>query len=156
MTLSLCLAAMAMAQEEKKIKAKDVPAPVVAAAAKAFPNAKIGGWAKETEDGKVFYEAEMTEGKTKRDVLFLPDGKIDGVEEEIAVSALPAAVQSALKARYPKATISLAEKLLRGKDLQYELAIKNAPIQEESAMTSRTAPRNKLTNTDNPAMPKAA
>src|SRR4030095_3013430 len=98
--ISLCLAAIGFAQEpqEKKVNNKNIPASVIAAAGKAFPKATIKGWSKATEHGKIFYEAEMVEGQTKRDVLFLPDGKIDLVEEEIAKASIPAAVQSALKA----------------------------------------------------------
>ena len=74
--LSFCLAAWVFAQEQK-VNRKGVPAAVSASAAKAYPNARIEGWSKETEDGKTYYEAEMIEGQTKRDVIFLPDGKID-------------------------------------------------------------------------------
>ena len=130
--ISLCLAAIGFAQEpqEKKVNKKNIPASVTAAAAKAFPKATIKGWSKETEDGKTFYEAEMVEGQTKRDVLFLPDGKIDLVEEEIAKASIPAAVQSALKTRYPKAEIDLAEKLTKDGTEQYELHLKKAPKKE--------------------------
>jgi hypothetical protein len=90
----------------------------------------VKGWSKETEDGKTFYESEMIEGQTKRDVLFLPDGKIDIVEEEIAKASIPAAVRSALKARYAKAEIDLAEKLTKAGTIQYELHLKKAPKKE--------------------------
>src|ERR1700694_4381690 len=82
MALALCLITVLSAQEakEQKLKLKDVPAPVVAAAAKAYPNAKIREWAKETEDGKTEYEASMVEGSTKRDVLFAPNGDVVAVE----------------------------------------------------------------------------
>src|SRR5215510_4302214 len=135
--ITLCLAVSGLAQEptERKMNNKSIPAAVTAAAAKAFPNAKVKGWSKETEDGKTFYEAEMVEGQTKRDVLFLPDGKIDLVEEEIAKASIPAAVQSALKARYPKAEIDLAEKLTKDGTEQYELHLKKAPKKKEIVFT---------------------
>ncbi|HYR83907.1 MAG TPA: PepSY-like domain-containing protein [Terriglobia bacterium] len=126
---SLCLAAIGTAQEQG-VKSKDVPAAVAAAAKQLYPNARIVGWSKETDAGKTFYEAEMREGQTKRDVQFLPDGKIDVVEEEIAIAAVPVAVRDALKARYPKAVIGLAERLTRGSDVQYELQLKKAPKKE--------------------------
>src|SRR5262245_8305821 len=130
--IAFCLTAAGLAQEpkEKKVNNKNVPAAVIAAATKAFPNARVKGWSKETEDGKTFYEAEMIEGQTKRDVLFLPDGKIDIVEEEIANASIPAAVQSALKDRYAKAEIDLAEKLTKDGSVQYELHLKKAPKKE--------------------------
>jgi len=127
--VALCVTAAGIAQEQG-VKSKDVPAPVTAAAAKLYPNAKIVGWSKETEGGKTFYEAEMKEGQTKRDVVFMADGKIEVVEEEVATAQVPAAVQNALKARYPKAVISLAERLTRGSEVQYELQLKKAPKKE--------------------------
>jgi len=127
--LSLCIPATGRAQEQK-VNSRNVPTAVTEAAAKSYPNAKIKGWTKETEDGTTFYEAEMTEGPTKRDVIFLPDGKIDTVEEQIAIAAIPAAVQAALKAKYPKAEIDLAEKLIKGTTIQYELHLKKAPKKE--------------------------
>ncbi len=130
--ITLCFAVSGLAQEpkERKLNNKSIPAAVTAASAKAFPNARVKGWSKETEDGKTFYEAEMIEGQTKRDVLFLPDGKIDIVEEEIAKASIPAAVQSALKDRYAKAEIDLAEKLTKDGTVQYELHLKKAPKKE--------------------------
>jgi hypothetical protein len=131
MALSFCLATFVGAQDsEKKVKAKDVPAAVAAAAAKAYPNARIVEWARETEAGKIFYEAEMREGKTKRDVLFTPDGKIELVEEAVSISEVPSAVKNALKMRYPKATINEAERLTANNEVQYELHVKNAPKKE--------------------------
>src|SRR4030095_16538762 len=130
--LSLCLAAAAIAQEpkEQKVSGRNIPAAVTGGAAKAYPHTRIKGWAKETEDGKTFYEAEMVEGQTKRDVMFLEDGKIDLVEEEVAAAAVPPAVSNALKARYPRAVIDVAEKLTRDGVVQYELHLKKAPKKE--------------------------
>ncbi len=129
LALSLCLATSVTAQEHN-VKPKDVPAVVVAAAVKAFPSAKIVEWAKETEGGKTLFEASMTEGPKKRDVLLTPDGKIDAVEEIIAMSEVPTAVQNALKTKYPKAIVQTAERITRGSEVQYELALKNAPKKE--------------------------
>ncbi len=113
MAVALCVTAAGIAQEQG-VKSKDVPAPVAAAAAKLYPNAKIVGWSKETEGGKTFYEAEMKEGQTKRDVVFMADGKIEVVEEEVATAQV----------------ISLAERLTRGSEVQYELQLKKAPKKE--------------------------
>jgi uncharacterized membrane protein YkoI len=130
--IGFCLTAVGLAQEqkEKKVNNKNVPAAVISAAANVFPNAKVKGWSKETEDGKTFYEAEMIEGQTKRDVLFRPDGNIEIVEEEIVKSSIPEAVQSALKSRYPKAEVDVAEKLIKDGAVQYELHLKKAPKKE--------------------------
>src|SRR2546421_535253 len=110
--LALCLATALTAQEakEQKLKPKDVPAPVVAAAAKAYPNARIREWAKENEGSATQYEASMIDGTKKRDVLFSPDGAVVAVEEVIPTTELPKAVREAIKARYPQGVIRSAEK----------------------------------------------
>ena len=49
-------------------------------------------------------------------------------EEQIVPASLPAAVSAALKAKYPKATITKAEKLMKGTTLTYEMALKGAAV----------------------------
>src|SRR3982074_256762 len=119
MALALCLVTAVSAQEakEQKVKLKDVPAPVIAAAAKAYPNARIREWAKEIEAGKTEYEASMVEGATKRDVLFAPDGTIVAVEEIIPLAELPTAVKNTIKAAYPHGVIHTVEKITGGKEV---------------------------------------
>ncbi len=111
MALAVCLVTAVSAQEaiEQKLKLKDVPAPVVAAATKAYPNAKIREWAKENEAGKPQYEASIVEGATKPDLLFAPNGAVVAVEEVISQAELPAAVQNTIKAKYPQGVIHTAE-----------------------------------------------
>ena len=53
---SLFLSLPAAAQE-KKLTARDVPAAVIAAFKTAYPNATIRGYAREKENGKVYYTA---------------------------------------------------------------------------------------------------
>jgi hypothetical protein len=132
MALALFLAAALSGQEakEQKLKPKDVPAPVVAAAAKAYPNAKIRGWAKEMEAGSPQYEASMIEGTAKRDVLFAPDGSVIAVEEVIPIADLPSAVKNAILAKYPRGVIHSAEKITKGTAIQYEVGLKNAAKKE--------------------------
>jgi hypothetical protein len=48
----------------------------------------------------------------------------------VAAAAVPAAVLNALKARYPRAVIDVAEKLARDGVVQYELHLKKAPKKE--------------------------
>lgn len=127
--LTFCLALVAPAQEQK-VKAADVPPAVTAAAVKAYPRAKISGWSKETEDGKLTYEASMTEGAVKRDVQFAEDGALLATEEVISMAEVPTAVQEALKANYPKAAVVKVEKIMHGSEVQYEFALKKAAHKE--------------------------
>ena len=102
------------------------PAPVEAAFKKAYPNATVKTVSKETEDGKVQYEVESMDGAQARDLVYLADGKLVLYEELIAQTDVPAAVMTALKAKYPKATVSRAEKLFQDGTMNYELAVKGA------------------------------
>jgi glucose/arabinose dehydrogenase len=132
MALALRLTTVVSAQEakEQKLKLKDVPAPVAAAAANAYPHAKIREWAKETEAGSTQYEASMVDGAMKRDVLFAPNGTVVAVEEIISPAELPAAVQNTIKAKYPQGVTHTAEKITGGKEVQYEIGLKKAAKKE--------------------------
>ena len=111
--------------QEKKITANQVPAAVMAAFKSTYPNATIRGYAQEKENGKVFYEIESREGTTRRDVLYNPDGTVAEVEESIPASDLPADAQQAIKQKYPRAVIVLAEKTTAGATVGYEVSLRN-------------------------------
>jgi hypothetical protein len=114
---------LAVAQE-KKITAKDVPAAVITAFTNSYPNATIRGYAREKEQGKVFYEIESREGTMSRDVLYNADGTVAEIEESMAVTDLPADAQQAIKQKYPKAVIRLAEKTTAGDKITYEVSLR--------------------------------
>ena len=124
--LALCVSFTVLAQETK-IKAKDVPAPARAAATKAYPSAQVKEWEKVVEDGKTTYEVTMAEGQAKWQVVFDADGVLVAREEVIPVTTLPASVRDAIQAKYPKATLSAAEKITRPNATEYEVGLKNAP-----------------------------
>ena len=106
--------------QEVKLKKKQVPRAVIAAFQSAYPQATMRGFAREKENGKVYYEVESVEGATTRDVLYNPDGTVAEIEESIAVADLPAAASEALRAKYPGAVITKAEKITRGDVTEYE------------------------------------
>ena len=117
----VCTAGAAAQGKETKIQQKDIPAPVMAAFTKAYPAAKITGSAKEDENGAIFYEIESMDGKTRRDILYSPDGKTAEIEEMIASSALPGEVKSSIEKGYHKSVIDKAEKVIRGEQVTYEV-----------------------------------
>jgi hypothetical protein len=67
------------------------------------------------------------DGTQARDLVYLADGTLVNYEELIPASAVPAAVMTAVKAKYPKATVTRAEKLFQGGKMNYELALKGGP-----------------------------
>jgi len=119
--MAVSLLTIAAAAQEKKITAKDVPAAVISAFKTAYPNATIRGYAREKENGKVFYEIESREGTTTRDVLYNPDGTVAEIEESLAATDLPAEVRQAMKEKFPKAVITKAEKTTAGDKVSYEI-----------------------------------
>lgn len=107
-----------------------LPPAVAAAFKKAYPTAIIKEFSAEKEDGTLQYEIESVDGTTKRDLVYLADGTLVVAEEEIPATAVPAAALTALKARYPKATVTRYEKLTRGTTTSYEFALKGAAVAE--------------------------
>ena len=123
--VSVVLFAIPAFAQEKKITARDVPAAVIAAFKNSYPKATIRGYAQEKENGKVFYEIESREGTTQRDVLYNADGTVAEVEESITGTDLPADAQQAIKQKYPRAVIVLAEKTTAGDTVGYEVSLRN-------------------------------
>jgi uncharacterized membrane protein YkoI len=123
--MAVSLLSISAAAQEKKITAQQVPAAVIAAFKSSYPNATIRGYAQEKENGKVFYEIESREGTTQRDVLYNADGTVAEVEESISASDLPADARQAIKQKYPRAVITLAEKTTAGDTVGYEVSLRN-------------------------------
>lgn len=120
---SICCA---VSVQETEISRKDVPPAVIATFEKAYPNAKVLEWEKEIHSGKLYYEAEIVDGKVPRNILYSPDGIVAQVEEKIAASEIPAAVVEGVKRQYPNASIRSAEKVTRNGFTEYALELKGA------------------------------
>lgn len=106
--------------------AAKLPKVILDAFKKAYPKAVIKNVAEEKENGKTTWEVESTDGGLARDLIYNPDGTVVEFEEVVTAASLPPAVTAALKAKYPKATITKAEKLFKGKTITYEMAIAGA------------------------------
>jgi hypothetical protein len=130
--LGLILAMSLAAQAVEQGKKNALPPAVEAAFKKAYPNAKIKATSTEKEGGKTVYEIESVDGSTNRDLIYLADGTLQLVEEEITASDLPAPVVAALKSRYPKATVWKYEKITHGTagPATYEMQMKGAGVAE--------------------------
>lgn len=129
--LSTCLCISLLVSQEQPLKEKDVPKSVIAAFAKAYPNAKAKGFTRETSEGKVCYEIESVEGKTTRDILYDPDGNALVVEESLLPNQLPDLVRQALDKQFSKAQIQKCEKLTKGSTVQYELFLRSGKSTQE-------------------------
>ena len=119
------------AAQEQTIDCDEVPIAVRTAFQKAYPKATTQGCAQEVEVDKTAYEISSTEGKTKRDVLYYPDGTLIVVEEAIDAADLPSAVQQALGEVLEDHKIELVEKLRRDDVVTYEIKSKHADVAME-------------------------
>ena len=113
------------------------PAAIDAAFKKAYPNATIKNVMKETLDGKTVYEVESVDNGKGRNIDYSPDGSVVVIEEELTEAEFPPAVAAAIAKRYPKATITLREKLTitKGSVVQYEAELNGAGGVTEAVLT---------------------
>jgi hypothetical protein len=104
-----------------------LPPAVEAAFKAAYPSATINNVSKEKEGGQEIYEVESVDRGLHRDLNYKADGTVVTMEEEVAEADLPAVVATAIKTRYPKATITKREKLTEGGKTSFEVQLKGGP-----------------------------
>src|SRR5258706_15262444 len=110
---------------------QDLPPAVQQAVKEQSKGATLRGLAKEVENGKTLYEAELrVAGKTK-DVTFDSDGKIVTVEEEVAIGSIPAAAREAIQKAVGSAKLLLVETVTEGGRTFYEAHFKKGGQQSE-------------------------
>lgn len=119
--VAVVLTSLAVAGQEKRITEKNVPAAVMTAFRSAYPQATIKGFAREKENGEVFYEIESVENKMSRDILYHADGTVAEIEETIAAGDLTPEVQQAIQKKYPGAAVVKAERVTKGDKIAYEV-----------------------------------
>lgn len=114
LTVVLAITTLAIAQEqEKKIQRSDLPAAVEKTVAAQSQGATIKGFSEEKENGKTYYEAEMTVSGHSKDVLIDPAGTVVEVEEQVAFDSLPVAVKDGLQAKAGTGKIVKVESLTK-------------------------------------------
>jgi biopolymer transport protein ExbD len=114
--VTVALVAAGGRADEETLPLDKLPKAVADAVKTRFPKAELVEAAKETEGDKTEYEVTIKDGDTKIDVMLTPDGKITLIEKEIAAKDLPKAVTEALDAKYPKATLKMAEEVIKVTD----------------------------------------
>jgi uncharacterized membrane protein YkoI len=113
-------------EKEEKVPLDKLPRAVVDAVKAKFPDAELVSAEKENEDGKTVYEVNIKFKGSTIEVTVTPEGKITSIEKEIAVKDLPKAVQEALDAKYPRATIKKTEEVTKGDKVSYEVLLVTA------------------------------
>ena len=117
---------------EKKVKMKDLPEAVRKTVQEQSKGATIRGLAKEVEDGKTFYEAELTVNGHNKDVLIDPAGAVVEIEEQVTVSSLPAEVKATIQKAAGKGKITAVESVTKNNTLEaYEAHVSTAGRKSE-------------------------
>lgn len=136
------------ASEREEEEQATAPEAVMTAFHKAYPKAEIRDISKENKDGKDYFEIESIDGKTHRDLLYLADGSVFEIEEQVSASDLPKPVADALKAKFPKGELQKAEKITRGSSVEYEVLLENNEEDYEVLLDSSGTIKSQTTVSD--------
>jgi hypothetical protein len=115
-TVAVLVMAAAARSDEEQLSLDKVPKPVLEAAKKRFPKAEVKGASKEGEGDKLVYEVTLKQDGKNIDVTITPAGKITLIEKEVAFKDLPKAVAETFNKKYPKATYSIIEEVIKVED----------------------------------------
>jgi hypothetical protein len=113
----------AFGEDSQVLNLHRVPEKVLISFNKSYPGAKITSIEKEKIKDQVYYEFEIKMGENKRTIIYLENGDLYAIEEEISIEALPQNVIDALKKVYPEGEIDEAERIIRGSETEYEVVI---------------------------------
>ena len=140
--LLLTMAATADDQAKKIeiIKLEEAPKAVRDAVEGRFPGAKVSTTERETENGKVNFEVNLTHKDRKYEMHIQEDGTISAIEKEIQLKDVPDAVLKAVKDAYPDATIQGGMEVSKVKDKKetpdhYLIAVKIGDKKKEIAVS---------------------
>ena len=106
---------------ESKVTWNQLPKAVQRAAEEQSHGATVRGYSRETENGQVEYEVEMTIDGHNKGVSIAPDGHVLEVEQEVSLNSLSSQARKGLEAKAAGATIRKVESLTKnGKLVAYE------------------------------------
>ena len=116
-------AALALAEDVKVVVKPDLPEAVLNAFRTSFPDVKASGYDREIVNGQTRYEIETKVGQFEKDYVYLEDGTLLQIEQEVAVDSLPKVVIDAVKKAHPGCEVEEAETITRGSITEYEVVI---------------------------------
>jgi uncharacterized membrane protein YkoI len=124
---------------EVKVKPDDLPKSVSDALKARFPGLTITSAVKETENGNVVFDIELTQKGRKFESDIKEDGTILEVEKEVDPKNYPKSLAAAVNAKYPKAkiTIVMEVNLVKGKKEtpdHLEVSVETADKQEKELL----------------------
>jgi len=91
-----------------------------------YPEAKIFNAEEEIEAGKTTYEVALSDKGTKLQIVLDAAGEVLAIEKEIPIDSIPKVVLDGLHAKYPKASIAMAEEITKSSKITYEIKINKA------------------------------
>ncbi len=107
----------------KKISKKEIPPEVMNAFVAKYPGAEIKGQEKQIREKVAFYQITSSDSGKSRDVLFQADGVIVEVAESVEEEQIPQNIRTAVKQKYPDASISNVFWVTRGEHVEYEISL---------------------------------
>ncbi len=119
----LLSAALAFAEDDAAMKKSDLPEAVLKAFEASNPDALATEYGKKDVNGQIRYEIETKVGDLEKDFVYLPDGTLLQVDEDVPVELLPDAIVESVKKAYPEGEIDEADKITRGDTIDYELIV---------------------------------
>jgi uncharacterized membrane protein YkoI len=127
------------APTEVKVKPEELPKAVSEALKARFPALEITSAVKETENGNVVYDIELTQKGRKFESDIKEDGTILEVEKEVAQKDYPKALPSSVEAKYPKGKITVVMEVNLVKDKKeipdhLEVTVQTADKQEKELL----------------------
>ena len=127
LALTVLLLGAPVAAWEKKIQMQNLPPAVQKAVQEHSQAATIRGLAKEVENGKTLYEAELLiEGRT-RDITFDSEGTVVSLEQEVPIESLPAPARDAIRKAAGTRKVLMLESVTAGGATFYEARVKKGP-----------------------------
>lgn len=110
---------------ETVIGSGDVPAVVLQAFTAAYPKARVRRQAKVEMDGVLGYKIESVEGSARRDVTYDEQGVQLKTEDILETTDLPVEIQRQIVEKYPRGTVSFAERVREKNETRYEVNVKH-------------------------------
>lgn len=129
--LITCLTAVVAAASEKPVNFTELPVAVRQSVERETKGASLRGLSRETENGKVYYEAETIVNGRHRDILFNEAGNVVETEEQVSLDSIPAGVRTAIEKYAVGGKVLNVEVVTRGTVTSYEAQVQKAGKKSE-------------------------
>ncbi|MCU1339055.1 MAG: hypothetical protein JWO19_4636 [Bryobacterales bacterium] len=139
-TISAGLLSLVSFAAESKVKMENLPPAVQQAVKEQSKGAQLVGLAKEVENGKTTYEAELKVDGHGKDVSFDSTGKIVSVEEEVTLASLPEPARAAIQKAVGNGKLQKVESVQENGTTSYEASIKKGGKSSEFKVDAKGSP----------------